>query len=99
MIEFLVCPVEIIVREPLIPLEAGSQKTGSLRLVATGIGSNLRKSTVRSRSPIYGTRGRRAPRPVPKRPPIPRLGVPRRPRRDRRAGEEERRRQPTLRAN
>ena len=28
MIEFLVCPVEIIVREPLIPLEAGSQKTG-----------------------------------------------------------------------
>src|SRR2546427_10990640 len=50
MIEFLVCPVEIIVREPLIPLEAGSQKTGSLRLVATGIGSNLRKSTVRRRS-------------------------------------------------
>ncbi len=26
MIEFLVCPVEIIVREPLIPLEAGSLK-------------------------------------------------------------------------
>ncbi len=28
MIEFLVCPVEIIVREPLIPLEAGSRKSG-----------------------------------------------------------------------
>src|SRR5438552_17223794 len=34
MIEFLVCPVEIIVREPLIPLEAGSQKTGPFQTLS-----------------------------------------------------------------
>src|SRR5690349_10142361 len=51
MIEFLVCPVEIIVREPLIPLEAGSQKTGpGSDFVATGVRSNLRKSPFRRRS-------------------------------------------------
>src|SRR5712691_3822129 len=51
MIEFLVCPVEIIVREPLIPLEAGSQKTGPVSdFVATGFRSNLRKSPFRRRS-------------------------------------------------
>src|SRR2546428_2603167 len=51
MIEFLVCPVEIIVREPLIPLEAGSQKTGLVSdFVATGFRSNLRKGPFRRRS-------------------------------------------------
>src|SRR5947208_15797593 len=49
MIEFLFCPVEIIVREALIPLEAGSRKSGPLRLVTARIRSHLRKGPARMR--------------------------------------------------